>query len=134
QRRNDAVHRRHRRPGLTLLNLEPPDIIRGCRIGRAAQKAGKAPDIAEVIALRRPRETAHLHILNHPLAQIDRCRRGNRLGHGWLLCNERSQHPQTGPPKPSNKTYTPSAAAALNTSTIPAQRVSSSADTGATRF
>jgi hypothetical protein len=57
-----------------LHNLKLTDIIRCCRIGRAAKKSGKAPNIAEVIALRLPRETAHLHILNHPLAQINRKR------------------------------------------------------------
>src|SRR5271156_2292448 len=102
-----------------LRNLKLTDIIRCRRIGPAAKKSGEAPDIAEVIALRLPRETAHLHILDHPLAQTSR-RWQNRLRHGRLLCNERSHHPQAGPPKRSNKTCQPSQAIALTTSTNPA--------------
>src|SRR5271156_5474202 len=103
-----------------LSNLKLTDVIRCRRIGRAAKKSGKAPDIAEVIALRLPRETAHIHIFDHPLAQTSRRRWQNRLGHGRLLCNERSHHPQGTPPKGSNKTCPPSQPNAITTSTNPA--------------
>ena len=86
QRRHDAVHGRHRNAGIALLDLEPAQIIRRRRIGRAAQEGREAPDIANVVALRLSREPAHVHIVDQPLAQ--RADRGieNRMGHRQAPC------------------------------------------------
>ena len=73
-------------PGFALLDLEPPHLLSGRRVGRAAVKCGKARDVADVVALRRVRETAHVHVFDQPLAQ--RARRDRKgCGHSsapWL--------------------------------------------------
>jgi hypothetical protein len=51
QRRDDAVHRRHRNAGLALLDLEAAQILLRGRVGRATQKRGEAPHVTEVVAL-----------------------------------------------------------------------------------
>jgi hypothetical protein len=37
-----AVHRRRRHPGLSLLDLEPTNVLGGRTIGGTAQESGKA--------------------------------------------------------------------------------------------
>ena len=69
QRRHDAVHGRHRNAGLALGDLEPADVLGRRRVGRSPQEGREAPDVADVVALRRHREVAHVHVVDQPLAQ-----------------------------------------------------------------
>ena len=75
QRRDDAVHRRHGNASLALIDLEAAQILRRGRVGRAPQKRGEAPHVADVVALRLTREAAHVHLVDQSLAQ--------RTGSGW---------------------------------------------------
>jgi hypothetical protein len=111
-----------------LLDLELAYLLGRCGARRAPQEDGEVRHNTQIIVLGLGAKPAHIHVLDHPPAQIGRRRRSNWLGHGRLLCNERSRHPQAAPPKPSNKTCRPNSGIALNTSTNPAQRVRSSAD------
>jgi hypothetical protein len=130
KRRDIAGHRRRRHPGLTLLNLEPTHFLGRCGVRRAPQEDGEARDDAQIIVLGLSTKPAHIHVLDHPLAQIDRLRRKTGLIMRWLIRNGRSHHPQDGPPKRSNKTKQPNQRNAITTSTNPAQRVRSSAHSG----
>ena len=82
QRRDDAVHGRHRNAGLALLDLEPAQVVRGRRIGRSSEERGEPSDVADVVALRLPREPAHGHVVDQPLAQ--RADRGASRT-GWCI-------------------------------------------------
>lgn len=79
ERRDDAVHRRHRHPGVLLFDLESAHVVRARRVGRASEKGRKARDVADVITLRRCRKAAHRHVIGQALAQ----RRGGN--HGYRL-------------------------------------------------
>jgi hypothetical protein len=69
QRRDDAVHRWGGNARLALLDLEAAQILRSGRVGRAPQKRGEAPDVANVVALGHGRDPAHVHVVDQSLAQ-----------------------------------------------------------------
>jgi hypothetical protein len=52
QRRHDGVHGRRRHVQLALLDLEAPNVLRRCGVGRAPQERREPADIADVVALR----------------------------------------------------------------------------------
>jgi hypothetical protein len=85
QRRDDAVHRWRGKARVALLDLEPAHVVGGRGVGRASQEGGKAPDVANVVALGGAREPPHVHVFDQPLAQ--RADRGNGRG------GDRHHHP-----------------------------------------
>ena len=82
QRRDDAVHRRHGNASLALLDLEAAQILRRGRVGRAPQKRGEAPHVADVVALGLGREPAHVHVVDQALTQAADASRGRNRD--WL--------------------------------------------------
>jgi hypothetical protein len=81
QRRDDAVQGRHRNAGLALGELELAHILGGRRVQRSPQERGEAPHIADVVALRRHREAAHVHVVDQLLAQRADRGVGKHRGH-----------------------------------------------------
>ena len=69
QGRDDGVHRWHAETGLLHGDLKTAQVLSGRRIGRAFEKGGQAPHVAQIIALRRARETPHGHVVDQTLAQ-----------------------------------------------------------------
>jgi hypothetical protein len=69
QHRHDAVHGRHRPPGILLLDSEAAHVIRGRRVRRPTEEGREPTDIAGVVALRFPAEPAHVHVVDQPLPQ-----------------------------------------------------------------
>ena len=69
QRRYDAVHRRHWKAGLALLDLKAAQVL-GCgRVWPTSQEHREAPDVANVVVLRRARKLAHGYVVDQALAQ-----------------------------------------------------------------
>ena len=69
------------RPITREITDTPAQILGRRRIGMAPKEGGKAPDIADVVALRLARKSPYVHGVNQPLTQsADRCN-GNELVH-----------------------------------------------------
>jgi hypothetical protein len=52
-----------------LVQLEAPDILGHCGIGRAAEKCRKAPNMANVVLSSMRPQASHQHVLLHALAE-----------------------------------------------------------------
>jgi hypothetical protein len=70
QRRHLRVHLRRLATLFQLLDLEAAQVLRRCRIGRAAEKPRKRLHVLDVIVLRLLTEAAYGHALEHAAAKI----------------------------------------------------------------
>ena len=66
---HDAVAIADAHPGLGQVQLEPADILRRRRIGRAIEKRGKPFAAANVASLRARRELPRVHVFDHAMPQ-----------------------------------------------------------------
>jgi hypothetical protein len=51
------------------MHLVAAHVVGRCRLGRAAEEAGKSLDVADIVAARLLAEFAYRHVLEHALAQ-----------------------------------------------------------------
>ena len=65
----EQLMRRRLHAALSLVDLKAADILGRRRIRRSAEKRGKAPDEADVVALRLFSQAAHGHVFEHAPAQ-----------------------------------------------------------------
>src|SRR5262249_4423756 len=70
QRPHLRVHLRRLATLFQLLDLEAAQVLRRCRIGRAAQKPRERLHVLDVIVLRLLTEAANGHVLEHAAAKI----------------------------------------------------------------
>src|SRR5262244_3922592 len=70
QRRHLRVHLRRLAPLFQLLDLEAAQVVRRCRIRRAAEKPRQRLYVLDVIVLCLLTEAAYGHILEHAAAKI----------------------------------------------------------------
>jgi hypothetical protein len=68
QCRYDGIHGRRRHAQVTLLDLEAPNLLRRCCVGRAPEKRREPPDVANVVPMRLRTEAAYVHLVNETLA------------------------------------------------------------------
>src|SRR5918997_4704962 len=99
-----AVHRRRRRPGLALFDLEPTNVLGRRSVRGASQENGKAGHDAQVIVLGLRRKTPDAHIFDHPLTKTGASRHGKRLVHETAPPMGRSQDARRSP-EPLNNRY-----------------------------
>jgi hypothetical protein len=70
QRRGLGIHLRRLRALFDLCELEAADVIAGCSVGRAAEKAGKGLNMSDIVALRLLAEAPDGHVRDHAAAKI----------------------------------------------------------------
>src|SRR3954451_21688270 len=69
ERRNRRVDAGRLHAGLGLVDLKPPDVFDGRRIGGTPEEGSKAAHAADIVTLRLTSQTAHGHVLEHTLTQ-----------------------------------------------------------------
>ncbi len=98
---DDGVHRRHAEAEFLLGDLEAAQVVTGRGIGRSPQEGSQPPDVADVVALRRPGEPAQGHVVDQALTQRAAGSGGNgKDGYGMApLEGSRDRPPELGVPQ-----------------------------------
>lgn len=68
QRRDRAVDRAGVGAALVLMDIEGTQVLGRGGVRRTFKEGGKALDVANVLMLGSRRQTAHHHVVEHPLA------------------------------------------------------------------
>jgi len=69
QRDDRAIDRSGAKPASRHMQLKPPQVFAGRRIGRTPEKSREALDVADLVLLRGRLKAAKRHVLDHALAQ-----------------------------------------------------------------
>src|SRR5215469_5842992 len=67
--RDRAIDARRLHTALRLVQLEEPQLLRRCRVGRPADEGRKGAHVADIIAPRVLLEAAHAHVFDHARPQ-----------------------------------------------------------------
>ena len=70
QRRGLRIHLRWLRTTLDLRKLETADVVAGCSVGRAPEKAGKSLNMPDIVVPRLLAEGSDGHVRDHAGAKI----------------------------------------------------------------